>query len=230
MKAMKGSNSPARVLFLLYKSESPSISERFQYFSCHFGGDIIAPKPQECSGESRLGEFGFHTFATLRRIPLLRRFLEILAYVRIASMLIRSGQPYDLVVAVGLFKTALAGLLIKLFYGSKLLVEVPIVLEKIHKFRWPKLSFVQSMRALLFPMIATLLLRRADHLKLIFPTQLGAFSILRRVPCSSFPDYVPIRIIDSGLGEEFVLLVGTPLYLKGADLLIQVWARKFGVQ
>src|SRR5262249_45285410 len=67
----------------------------------------------------------------------------------------------------------------------------------------------------------------ADRAHFLYPRQLDRFPLLRRVPASVFHEFVPVSMIDRDNGpapeEKYVLLVGAPWYLKGADVLIKAF-------
>jgi glycosyltransferase involved in cell wall biosynthesis len=62
---------------------------------------------------------------------------------------------------------------------------------------------------------------------LLYPAQLAAYPLLRNKASSVFHEFVPVSIIDrdedSEPRERFVLLVGAPWYLKGADVLVKAF-------
>jgi glycosyltransferase involved in cell wall biosynthesis len=48
---------------------------------------------------------------------------------------------------------------------------------------------------------------------------------LPKIATSAFPDFVAIHNISESRREDFLLLIGTPLYLKGADIAIKALQR-----
>jgi len=66
-----------------------------------------------------------------------------------------------------------------------------------------------------------------DRVHLLHKTQLDSYPLLKRVPRSVFHDFVPVSLIHptNGNGERFVLMVGAPWFLKGADVLIHAFRK-----
>ena len=71
----------------------------------------------------------------------------------------------------------------------------------------------------------------ADRAHLLYPAQLSAYRLLRNKANSVFHEFVPVSVIDRDKdrdedqepGERYVLLVGAPWYLKGADVLVKAF-------
>ncbi len=236
-RARSRSTGPIRALFLLYGNASPSDRDRFHFFSKYFSGDIVKPagRTKYSNGQQAptdpvpvaggvAGHFRIFEFASPNYPPLLKGPFEAASYVRIVRGLAGSGAKYDVVVAFGLFKTAIAGWVISIISGSKFIIELPIVLRKIILYRHPTRSLYTKAKAALLPVFAALLLRRADHIKLIFPGQLKENGRgLEKIATSAFPDFVAVHEISRSCQEDSLLLIGTPLYLKGADIAIKAF-------
>ena len=230
---------PLNVLFLLYGNASPADHQRFHFLSQYFSGDVIEPAgssgPRNEAGTqggpvaptaALAGRFRVYAFASRRYPPVLRSLVEVAAYLRIARGLVRSGARYDAVVAFGLFKTAIAGWLISILCRIKFIIELPIVLRKISLYRYPTRSFSTRVKAAVLAALAARILRRADHIKLIFPSQLDECGhALPGIATSAFPDFVAVHDIGRSHEGDFLLLIGTPLYLKGADIAIKALQR-----
>src|SRR6185369_15521459 len=66
--------------------------------------------------------------------------------------------------------------------------------------------------------------RRADCLRLYYPTQLSAYPKLANAPAYVTHGFVPVSQIPvTGVRDGSVLLIGAPWYVKGVDLLIQAF-------
>jgi len=66
-----------------------------------------------------------------------------------------------------------------------------------------------------------------DCVHLLYPSQLDAYPLLRRVRRAVFHEYVPVTAVPRSGDRDglIVTLVGAPWYLKGADLLVEVFLR-----
>jgi glycosyltransferase involved in cell wall biosynthesis len=229
---------PPRVLFFGAGYERPAVWNRFHWLSDLIDGDIVAPtrpvflrqEEYESASESdrpdaRYGRFRYFEFLSSSNVPIAETLIEVAGYVRITRDLLEQGEHYDLIVAFGFFKTALAGILVKLIYGKKLLIEVPIIPGDTIRYRTHPLTITRLLRACLEKIAIAAILSAADHVKLVFNEQLNGLSRLaRRKPYSAFADFSPVTAIEPGSREDYVLLIGTPLYLKGADLALRAFA------
>jgi glycosyltransferase involved in cell wall biosynthesis len=218
-------SSHQRILFLAYTPILDGSHTRFHHLSAGFEGTIVAPAPWPgtTSRSENVGRFRYLEFPARRR-TFWSRLREIVDYVRATRRTVAQGARYDIIVASGLFKTAIAGLIIRRLIARPLIVELPVVPRKIALHRVPGPSLFRLLRALAIESAAALILGAADHIKQIFPGQ--AEQVSRRlagVPQSAFPDFTPVGAIEPCPLEEFLLLIGTPLYLKGADLAIRAF-------
>lgn len=159
----------------------------------------------------------------MRGKGLWRRLGEIRGYVA-SSCALFDTRPPQIIIAVGLHKTVLAGWLLKRRWGVPLIVELAVLPGQLVRCRDERRSPVKALRAWWADRVASAVLRGADHVKVIFPDHLrrirGASSKIR---ASSFPDFVPVHAISPCHEEHHVLLLGTPLFLKGADLAIRAF-------
>jgi glycosyltransferase involved in cell wall biosynthesis len=218
-----------RVLFLAYRYDRPAPGDRFETLGAIFRGDVLSPTRQgtASSGATPL-TFGGLTWRALppaRAAGFLRRLFEVAGFVSAGHRILRGADPPEVIIAVGLFKTAVAGLLLARLHRRRLIVEVPIVPGKIVLFRDRRRSPARRLRARLADGLARAVLQRADHVKVIYPGQLAAISpALASVPSSAFPDFTPLARIALSPAEDFLLLLGTPLFLKGADLAVRAFA------
>jgi glycosyltransferase involved in cell wall biosynthesis len=67
-----------------------------------------------------------------------------------------------------------------------------------------------------------------DRVHLLSPEPLALYPLLRRIPASIFPEFVPVSVVPRAAeaeDETYVLLVGAPWRRKGADLLIAAFRR-----
>jgi len=126
------------------------------------------------------------------------------------------------VIAYSHMTTALCGIVIKLMTGAKLVVEVLTT---------PGCTFVTNRQR---PRISDYLwcwysnlclhisLWSCDCAHLLYPGQLDRYPMLRHIRTTVFHDFVPVSAVPrhAPSAEQYILLVGAPWYLKGADLLV----------
>lgn len=217
-----------RVLFLAYNDYPVGMPTRYKYLSAELSGAVVAPNdlPGTLDRSLDFGRFRYVEFRSFRRPAALGALRDIREYIRIARTLVDSGEHYNLIVASGLFKTAVAGLVLKRLLSRPLIIELPIVPRKIVEFRSPRWRALKRILAFLYERGAAAVLRGADHIKQIFPGQTAQVSRrLSRNDCSAFPDFTPIHAVEPSQKEDYLLLIGTPLHLKGADVAIRAFKR-----
>lgn len=207
-----------RVLFILYSPLPAGGRTRFDALADVCSGDIVAPHR---AGAVAPTSFGYVTFTPRKGRGLWQTLREGLRCLQVVRHLHSSGKSYDCIVAFGLFKSALAGSFASRWYRTRLIIEVPILPRQIVLYREPGMSLAKSLEAWLMERCASRVLRGAHHLKLIFPDQAARIcTSLARVQASAFPDFVALAPTGISHDEDFILLLGTPLHLKGADLAI----------
>ena len=217
------------ILYLAYDDDFGDPPTRFHHLSAELSGTVVAPGQTVRSLQDDVpafGRFRYVPFRSARRRGLFASCRDIAAYVRTARALVNAGERYDLIVTAGLFKTAVAGLILRRLIASPVLMELTVVPRKIVQHRSPGSGFLTAARAVAMERIAAVVLARADHIKQIFPGQLAQISRrLARTPSSAFPDFTAVSSIEPSQIEDYLLLIGTPLHLKGADLAIRAFKK-----
>jgi glycosyltransferase involved in cell wall biosynthesis len=198
--------------------------------AAYIEGDALQPiwnaplTPGATDGSS---DFKVHTVFTWNSPCWLRRVRELAFYLREGIRLLRRRR-YDAVVAFGTTKTALAGFLLARLFGIKFLIEVSIRLERLYGSLRPRPTLRERWQGFRCRLVSGLLLAAADRLHLMYPGQVNYFRATRRVPQTAFPDFVPIASLSAtphASQPRTILSLGTPLYLKGADLVIRAFLR-----
>jgi len=146
------------------------------------------------------------------------------------SFFLRSGirlhkeKKLDCIFASGHTMTALAGTILKLFTGARLIVELIGTPRNAYRFQSPSRSIPARIGKLYSDTLLHLTVLSADRVKLLYPDQLRGYPLLRGVPTSVFHDFVTLsQVCPAEAGEDFVLFVGYPWYLKGVDVLIKAF-------
>ena len=170
-----------RVLFLAYNDYPVGMPTRYKYLSAELSGTVIAPNdlPSTRDRSLEFGRFRYVEFRSLRRSTAFGALRDIREYIRISRTLVNSGEHYNLIVASGLFKTAVAGIILKRLLSRPLIIELPIVPRKIVEFRSPRWRALKRILAFLYERGAAAVLGGADHIKQIFPDR------SRRFPAAS---------------------------------------------
>jgi glycosyltransferase involved in cell wall biosynthesis len=123
--------------------------------------------------------------------------------------------------------TTLCAAVVKLLTGARLIVEIVTtphlvyITERARPGLRERVMKVYSDLCLHFSVFVS------DRLHLLSGNQLEKYPLLRRAPASIFHEFVPVSIIgrspEQALEEPYILLMGAPWYLKGADLLVRAF-------
>jgi glycosyltransferase involved in cell wall biosynthesis len=117
---------------------------------------------------------------------------------------------------------------LKLLTGAKLITEIATTPHLVRLADRPRPTFWDRVSHEYFDFCLYLVALMSDCLHLLSPDQLSAYRWLPKVAGAVFHEYVPVSSIDRQPvpdSETFILLVGAPWYLKGADLLIEAFRK-----
>jgi glycosyltransferase involved in cell wall biosynthesis len=231
--------SPLRMLYIYPDTVGLSpdpIRNPLNYLSKHFEGDFVsvwivpdaaAARERAPAIEAASGSFRYHWIRRNRLPRLLQRMAQVWFHIRTAVRMSRRHGPYDVIVAHGPFSMALSGLILRRITGAPLIVEFPG-----HPFRGFDLGqgFANAIKRRLAPRWARFVARRADHLRLLYPTQLGELGLDVAHKSSVFHEFTVVSSAARGGrrdadGDPYVLFVGYPYHLKGVDVLIEAFQR-----
>jgi glycosyltransferase involved in cell wall biosynthesis len=227
-----------RILQILATWVPPSQNwqaDRFVLLSEHLEGDILHPvsfrSPEEVEAEFgpgsyseyTRGRFHYHWFLAWRYDGWRRRLATLYFYLRKGLELHRKKR-YDCIVVYSHMLPALVAIVLKLFTGAKLIVEIMTSPHLSYLYEHPERTLSDRVLRLYSHFSLYVSVLCSDRVHLLYPTQLKSFPLLSRVPASVFHDFVPLSVIrradGDGADERVVLLIGAPWFLKGADLLI----------
>lgn len=186
----------------------------------HFGDESEA-RARAAAVEAAIPEFRLHWTRGGVLPPVIRQLQNFLFHLRTGLRLSRRNGRYDLIVAYGPYRTALAAWILSKLTGAPFVVEVPGHPVRSLLFTGGRFA---RLRAWLGPRLAAFLVRRADHVRLLYPGQLQGWAA--DVPAERttvFHEYVPVSTIQREPPGDYVLFIGYPWHLKGVDLLIRAW-------
>jgi glycosyltransferase involved in cell wall biosynthesis len=208
-------------------------ADRFIFLSEQLEGDVLQPlwfrSPEEVEAEFgpgtypvyTRGSFHYHWFLVFRHTGWRRRLGAIYFYLRKGLQLHRQKR-YDCIVVYSHMLPALVAIVLKLFTGAKLIVEIMTSPELSYLYERPRRTLSDRIMRLYSDLSLYVSVLCSNRVHLLYKTQLKGYPLLNRVPASVFHDFVPVSLIGpvDGAAEPVVLLVGAPWFLKGADLLI----------
>lgn len=230
------SASPRRRVLLLYPGpvpppREPGHSQVWYLAQSMTTGDVIsstwrtrAQHAEELPDYERaLGGFGYHATRSHRLPSPLRTLWDVAWFVTTGVRLARRRGRYDVIVGHGPFKTGLAAVFLGRLTRTPVIVELPGHPFRAFQFGGGRLAGLKARVARRF---ADFVVRRADHLHLLYPGQLDDLPAPAvTTPTSVFPDFVRAsQIPPASLPDQpYVLFLGHPWHLKGVDVLLRAW-------
>lgn len=227
-----------RFLYIQASFVPPSLNpqaDRFQLLSETLEGDILQPvwfsTPEEVEAEFgpgsypvyTRGRFRYHWFLSLRYRGIWQRLATFRFYLRKAWEIHRE-RPFQCIVAYSHMTTGLMAGLVKIFTGARLVIEIVTAPQLVYLTDRPQPTWTDRLNHLYSDVCLHLSLWIADRAHLLFPTQIATYRRLAGVRKSVFQEFVPVSLVKRHVelpGQEiYILMVGAPWYLKGADLLI----------
>jgi glycosyltransferase involved in cell wall biosynthesis len=214
-------------------------ADRFFLLSEKLEGDVLQPvwsrRPEELEAVFGPGSYPVYTSGRFRyhwffatRYRGIRGRLAISWFVLRKGMELHREHKYDCIVAYSHMSVLFAGLL-KLLTGAKLILEITTTPNLVYLTDRPRPTLRDRLMHLYSDFCLQVSALLSDRFHLLYPDQLSKYILPRKVPSSVFHEFVPVSIIEKTYEEKksevFVLLVGAPWYLKGADLLIEAFLR-----
>jgi glycosyltransferase involved in cell wall biosynthesis len=198
----------------------------------YFTGDYVATwnksdAPDAAEDRRRIdasfGDFTFHPRPRPSSTGLIAKAEELWFYAKTGVRLAREHGRYDLIVCYSPFRTAIAGLCIRLFTGSPVIVEFPLNPSSVYS---RARGVGGRMRHWLAPIVARLVARLSDGVMILFPWQLDLLGVSKRVPRYLVHAFVRTREdVVATRTDDYVLLVGKPWEAKGADVLLRAFLK-----
>jgi glycosyltransferase involved in cell wall biosynthesis len=228
-----------RILYVHATLAPPPVnqqSDRFFLLSEKLDGDVLQPvwfsKPEEVEAVfgpgsypvHTVGRFRYHWFLASRyRWGARQRLAIFWFYVRQGLKVSRERHP-ACIVAYSHMTTGLMAGILKLLTGAKLIIEIATSPGQVYITDRPKPTWGDRLKHLYSDVCLHLSILLADRTHLLSPNQLSAYPLLRSARNSVFHEFVPLSIIqrspEKDEAKPVVLLIGSPWYLKGVDLLI----------
>jgi glycosyltransferase involved in cell wall biosynthesis len=232
-----------RILYIQSTTVPPPTdvqTDRFYLLSDTMGGDVLQPawfrSPGEVEAIFGVGSYPIYTVGNFRYHWMLagrwryqgiwQRLAKFAFYVRKGLELHRK-QPYDCIIAYSHMTTGLCAGILKLLVGCKLIIEIVTAPKLIYLTMRPRPTWGERLMHLYSDACLHLSMLLSDRLHLLYPRQLSEYSLSYKVRKSVFHEFVPVSAVYRRSTyedpEPFVLLVGAPWYLKGADRLIEAF-------
>ena len=231
-----------RILYIHSTPVPPSRdprTDRFFLFSETMEGDVLQPvwfrTAEEVEAELgpgsfpvyERGRFRYHWFLAMlpdgRNRSRLRQFWF---FIR-KSLELHRQHAFDCVVAYSHMTTGLVAAVVKALTGAKLILELATDPRRVYVTEHARPTMRDRIMKLYSDVCLHLSLWSVDRVHLLNATQIAGYPLLRRVKASVFHDFVPVSMVPAHVegDEKYVVMVGSPWYLKGADRLIEAFRR-----
>jgi glycosyltransferase involved in cell wall biosynthesis len=213
-------------------------TDRFFLLSDQLEGDVLQPiwfqTPQEVEARFGPGSYPVHTVGRFRYhwflSPPLQgvklRLATFRFYIRKGREVFRNNR-FDCIVAYSHMTTGVLAGVLKLLTGAKLIIEIVTTPNLVYITHSPKPSLGERLMKFYSDLCLHVSGLLADRAHFLYPNQLNLYPLLRNTPNSVFHEFVPVSHIKKDDSrepkEKYVLLVGAPWYLKGADVLIKAF-------
>lgn len=211
--------------------------DRFYLLSKHLEGDVLHPvwwdRPEaviEHFGPDTFpvrtsGKFRYHWFLVFASKSFLRKIKLVWFYLA-RGLEIHRENPVQCIVVYSHMTTGLCGAVLKLLTGAKLIVEIVTSPKYAYLVQRPNPTISERLMFLYSEFCLHVSVLMADRVHLLAPNLLSQYRLLRHRTSSVFHDFVTVASdpIKKKSGDPYILLVGAPWYLKGADLLVEAFA------
>lgn len=229
-----------RILYIHSSQVPPPLdkrTDRFHLLSESLEGDVLQPvwfwTPEQVEAEFgpgsypvyTTGRFRYHWFLAKYSEERLRpRLVQFWFYIRTAVALHRE-RGFDCIVAYSHMTTGLVAAVVKLLTGARLIVELVTNPQTAYLSIRPRPTPRDRWMKRYSDVCLHISLWAADRVRLLNAAQLAGYRWLRGVKSSVFHEFVLVSQVPRHTeGEErYVLMAGSPWYLKGADRLIEAF-------
>lgn len=228
-----------RILYLAATPVPPDKDvqrDRFYLLSSNFEGDILHPlwwdRPEAVKkyyGDDAYpvrtaATFRYHWFLAFGRKGLLRK-LQLIWFYLSRGLQIHREKPVECIVVYSHMTTGLCGAVLKLLTGAKLVIEIATSPAHVYLAESRNPTIAHRLMFLYSEFCLHVSVLMADRIHLLAPDLLSRYRFLRHRAKSVFHDFVTVRSVPAKarVGNPYILLVGAPWYLKGADLLVDAF-------
>jgi hypothetical protein len=199
----------------------------YEWLSKIYSGDIISPTFNDFDIQ-KINAFNFHWLKYIRENPIHRNLYIFFKTFLIAYRLCREKKRrYDAIISPNPLITGLIVLLIGGLFKIRTIIEVNGNFKEAFKFSTGgeiHLRRIDRLKEFAALKITSFCLTHCDMVKILYKGQLIPLNIPpHKIKATAyFPDFVSISefVKHSKTDEKYILLLGFPWYLKGADIQI----------
>ncbi len=144
----------------------------------------------------------------------------------------KENMKYKVIISTNPLFIGLIVIIVGAITGAKTIIEVNGNFEDAFKYGYTydtKLKTFEKMKEKISRLIITIVVKRADMVRLLYDKQLLPLGLSeRKFPnIISFSDFVPVEqfVKSKKSDNKYILLLGFPWYLKGVDILIKAFKK-----
>jgi glycosyltransferase involved in cell wall biosynthesis len=193
---------------------------RLECLSRRFEGTVITT-----SSSSWLRRIGRFSVVAVKQRP--SRIGGLFYYLAVALQIARrpcNGPNVSLVVTYDPLRSGLVGVIIARVCRAKLLVEVNGDYGNIANYMEVENGLARRFKRQYYVGTEKFVLRRSDAIRLLYPSQLQSLGFkLKDQVVRAYPNIIHTSGFRNIDGENIILSVGFPMYVKGMDLLISAF-------
>lgn len=194
-------------------------------------GDVMIIENRRRPTPVRVGEFTFRTLYLpkwLSDVSGLRNPI-FWSYVLFFALFNKvRGAGHHVIWASDPFNMGVIAVILKRLTGVPVFLEVIGNLERSTELGRKHKGFIARWKSAFIKAVTPRVLNAADSVRLVYPSQVDFLGELsRREKYTHYPGYVAVDMVDSASvipdDQDYILLLGSPWYLKGVDLLINAF-------
>ena len=154
-----------------------------------------------------------------------RRSVETVRFYITEALRAHREKPIDCVMTYSHLTPALCGIVIKMITGAKLIVEIATSPDRSYLHDRPQVRIIDHLRRWYSDWCLHASMWACDCAHVLYPGALDSYPLLRRTRKAVFHEFVPVSAVPrhESAAAPYILLLGAPWYLKGADILIKAF-------
>jgi glycosyltransferase involved in cell wall biosynthesis len=230
-----------RILYLQTSPVPPPVDsgiDRFVLLSGRLEGEVLQPiwcreaeQVEKVFGPGswpryRRGKFQYRWLLSWRWTGL-SRFLHTNWFYISEGLRAHREKPIDCVMTYSHMTTALCGIVIKVLTGARLVVEVSSSPDRLYLHDTKRIRLRDLARRCYSDICLHISMWACDCVHLLYAEALDPYPLLRGTRKAVFHEFVPVSVVPRHecAGDPYILLLGAPWYLKGADILVDAFRR-----
>ncbi|MHA1335553.1 MAG: glycosyltransferase, partial [Promethearchaeota archaeon] len=173
-----------------------------------------------------IGNFQVHAFGFTFNRNNYTNIKRIFYFITKSFYLHFFKNRYDVIISPNPLLTGIIAIIVARFTNMKTIIEVNGNFNSAFRFDKLNVSFIYKFKEKIAKKIIPYVLKKADMVKLVYDHQLEPLKLsYKDIKITVFPNFVPISLFlnQKIKDNKYILLLGSPWYLKGVDILIKAF-------